>query len=69
MNVFLANESSTYNQASQDKHWVEAMHKELEALEHNGTWELRRGYAYRLERYIHSFTPNAYAHFQVLVRY
>ncbi|KAK9146703.1 hypothetical protein Sjap_006606 [Stephania japonica] len=33
-------EPSTFAQAQQDPQWVEPMHKELQALESNGTWEI-----------------------------
>lgn len=42
---FLANISNmqeplSYNQACRDKGWINAMHKELKALEKNDTWEI-----------------------------
>lgn len=33
-------EPSSYNQAKQDSKWLEAMDKELAALEANDTWDL-----------------------------
>lgn len=40
VNSCLTVEPRTYNQAKHHSHWVEAMNKELEALEANNTWEL-----------------------------
>nr|GEU40736.1 hypothetical protein [Tanacetum cinerariifolium] len=39
-NVFAHSEPHSYRQAMTDKGWVEAMNKELQALEKNNTWEL-----------------------------
>nr|GEZ19608.1 hypothetical protein [Tanacetum cinerariifolium] len=39
-NVFAQTEPHSYKQAMRDPGWVEAMNKELEALERNNTWEL-----------------------------
>ncbi|GJW09312.1 retrovirus-related pol polyprotein from transposon TNT 1-94 [Tanacetum coccineum] len=39
-NIDKITEPHTYLQASKDPRWVEAMHKELQALESNSTWEL-----------------------------
>nr|GEV11752.1 hypothetical protein [Tanacetum cinerariifolium] len=38
-NVFAHSEPHSYKQAMTDKGWVEAMNKELQALEKNNTWE------------------------------
>ncbi|GJV04359.1 retrovirus-related pol polyprotein from transposon TNT 1-94 [Tanacetum coccineum] len=39
-NVFAYSEPHSYKQAMTDKGWVEAMNKELQALEKNNIWEL-----------------------------
>lgn len=39
-NVFKIRESCNYTATSKEPGWVEAMDKELRALEENGTWEL-----------------------------
>ncbi|KAK4387417.1 Retrovirus-related Pol polyprotein from transposon RE1 [Sesamum angolense] len=38
--LLIMNEPRTYSQACKNPHWVEAMEKELYALENNETWEL-----------------------------
>ncbi|XP_074303257.1 uncharacterized protein LOC141637704 [Silene latifolia] len=38
--VFNTMEPSTYKQASTGSNWVASMHQELQALEHNQTWDL-----------------------------
>lgn len=40
VNVLTTLELNSYFEASQYKHWVDAMEKEFKALEDNGTWEL-----------------------------
>lgn len=40
LSVLSVNEPTTFEQAKKEKGWVEAMNKELFALEQNQTWEL-----------------------------
>ena len=42
VNVSKVQEPHSYKQAAEDSNWVEAMQKELQALEENDTWELTK---------------------------
>lgn len=40
MSIFTHHEPTSYKQAIQHQHWIQAMNDELAALHHNNTWIL-----------------------------
>nr|GEX67449.1 hypothetical protein [Tanacetum cinerariifolium] len=60
--VLATSEPNSYFQAASDPKWVEAMEKELKALEINDTWELTKGFDQKEGvDYKHTFSPVAKA--------